>query len=174
MFDVAIAYNRYKFLGYEFLTWLWFIIDQDRNKIENPESEPVSLQIGNYIVLENQLSDSIESITIKGDDADLVEGMLALKKGAVVTELNLSYQAGDNYWRFTLKGESFNVSSIRLPETGPLRSKKDFEGIVLEKTFLVSKAFQIIDALFKQFIHIRVSPDWQKTIVPLIKKWIFS
>ena len=29
MLDVAVAYNRFKFLGEEFLTWLWFVIDQD-------------------------------------------------------------------------------------------------------------------------------------------------
>ena len=29
MLDVAVAYNRFKFLGDEFLTWLWFIIEQD-------------------------------------------------------------------------------------------------------------------------------------------------
>jgi len=90
MLDVAVSYNRYKFLGYEYLTWLWFLIENNQDKIGEPDREPLSLQIGNRVVLENRQKDAVESITIKGDDAGLEEGILALRKGAVVTELNLS------------------------------------------------------------------------------------
>ena len=31
MLDIAVAYNRYKFLGNEFLTWLWFMIETDES-----------------------------------------------------------------------------------------------------------------------------------------------
>lgn len=30
MLDVSVSYDRYKFLGYEFLTWLWFLIEKDQ------------------------------------------------------------------------------------------------------------------------------------------------
>ena len=94
MLDVSVAYNRYKFLGYEFLTWLWFTMETDREKLTKIDPELVSLDIGNKIVLENRINDAVESITIKGDDADLKEGFLALKKGTVVTEIHLSYKSG--------------------------------------------------------------------------------
>ena len=29
MLDLAVAYNRYRFLGDEFLTWLWYTIEND-------------------------------------------------------------------------------------------------------------------------------------------------
>ncbi|MBW2173517.1 MAG: hypothetical protein JRF64_02515, partial [Deltaproteobacteria bacterium] len=89
MLDVAISYNRYKFLGYEYLTWLWFVIEKDQDRIRGLGQEPADLEIGNRIVLENKKRDAVESITIKGDDAGLEEGVLALRKGGVVTELNL-------------------------------------------------------------------------------------
>lgn len=174
MLDVAVSYNRYKFLGYAYLTWLWFVIEKDQDRIKKLDREPVSLQVGNRIVLENRQKDAVESITIKGDDADLEEAILALRKGAVVTELNLSYKTGDQEWRFTIKAESLNIAGLRCPQTGSVDSEEDLEGAVLEKVYLYDKAVQLTDNLFKQFITLRVLEDWDKKVVPLMRQWIYS
>jgi hypothetical protein len=174
MLDVAVSYNRYKFLGYEYLTWLWFAIEKNQDEITKLEQEPVSLEIGNRIVLVNKQKDTVESITIKGDDAGLEEGILALKKGAVVTELNLSCKTGDQEWRFTVKAESLHMAGLKCPQTGYVESQEDLEGAVLEKVYLYEKAFQLTDNLFKQFIRLRVSEDWDKRVVPLIRQWMYS
>jgi hypothetical protein len=174
MLDVAVSYNRYKFLGYEYLTWLWFVIEKDQDEIKKLEEEPVFLQIGNRIVLVNRQKDTVESITIKGDDAGLEEGLLALRKGAVVTELNLSYKTGDQEWRFTIKAECLHMVGLKCPQTGSVESQEDLEGAVLEKVYLYDKAIQLTDNLFKQFMILRVSEDWDKKVVPLIRQWICS
>ncbi|MDM8524905.1 hypothetical protein QUF80_16165 [Desulfococcaceae bacterium HSG8] len=172
MLDIAVSYNRYKFLGYEFLTWLWFLTDKDREQLNKWDQELTSLDIGNRIVLENRLNDAVETLTIKGDDAGLEEGILALRKGSVVTELNLLYKSGDHEWRFTIKGESFNISNLKTPETGGIESKDDIEGAVLEKIYLHEKIATFIDNVFKHFIQLRISEDWDKQVVPLLRKWI--
>ena len=172
MLDISISYNRYKFLGHEFLTWLWYIIENDIELINSLQKDPVSLVIGNRIVLENKTHDAVESITIKGNDAGLEEGILSLKKGAVVTEINLSYKTGSQEWSFNIKGESLNISSLKTPETGPIEKKQDIEGVVIEKIFLFEKITKLIDSLYKEFIKKRLSNDWSKNIVPAIKKWI--
>ena len=112
MLDVAISYSRYKFIGYEFLTWLWFVMENQPQLLRQVDNELVSLDVGNRMVLENNRNEDIQSVTIKGDPAGLEEGLLALRKGAVVTELKLVYKAGNNEWRFGLKGESLNISSL--------------------------------------------------------------
>ena len=172
MLDVAVAYNRFKFLGDEFLTWLWFIIENDPGALKDLSPELSSLEIGNRIVLENRRHQAVESITIKGDEANLEEGVLALRKGAFVTELNLCFKSGDQEWRFTIKGESLNLSSFKTPFSGPIETAEDVEGAVLEKVYLYDKAIQLVDNLFKHFIKIRVSDRWQNTVIPLIRKWI--
>ena len=172
MLDVSVSYNRYKFLGHEFLTWLWFLIDKEPSIIKVLDPDLVSLEVGNRIVLENKNNDSVESITIEGDDAGLEEGILALRKGAVVTELNLQYQSGDLKWRFTLKGESFNVSSLKSPDTGPVETDGDIAGAVLEKAFLYEKVITLIDTMFNHFIRLRVSDDWNVKVVRSMKQWI--
>ena len=104
MLDVAVAYNRYKFIGEEFLTWFWFIIDTNQDVFMTIDDGFTSLEIGNRIVLENQKKEKKERITIKGDGASLEEGILALTKGALVTELSLIFKSNSQEWRFTVIG----------------------------------------------------------------------
>ncbi|NVM20808.1 MAG: hypothetical protein HWN68_03390 [Desulfobacterales bacterium] len=174
MLDVAVSYNRHKFLGYEYLTWLWFAIEKDQDSMRKLDREPLSMQIGNRIVLENRQKDTVESITIKGDDAGLEEGILALRKGAFVAELNLSFETGDQEWRFTIKAESLHIVGLKCPQTGSVNSEEDLEGAVLEKVYLYDKAVRLTDNIFKQFLTLRVSGDWDKKVVPLMRQWIYS
>lgn len=174
MIDVAVAYNRYKFLGDEFLTWLWFIIAEDQQILKKVDSEFVSLEVGNRIVLENHKKESGERITIKGDDASLEEAILALKKGAMVSELNITYTSGDLKWQFTLKGESLNISSLKTPNIGSPETNEDVEGFVLEKTYLYERMVNLLENLYAYFIKLRISDSWQNNIVPRIHKWLTS
>lgn len=172
MLDVAVAYNRYKFIGFEFLTWLWFTIENDQAYLKKLQEDLASLDIGNRVVLENRKSEAMETVTIKGDDAGLEEGRLALKKGAVVTEMNLSFKFGDQKWQFSLKGESLGVANLKTPEAGPVESRDDLEGAMLEKTYLYDKAMNFVYLIFYDFIKHRISKDWHHQIVPQIRKWI--
>jgi hypothetical protein len=172
MLDIAVAYNRYKFLGNEFLTWLWFTIDTNPSFFHTLDESIISLNIGNRIVLENNINDTSEIITIKGDDAGLEEGLLSLRKGAVVIEINLVYKAENQEWKFTLKGESLSFSGLKVPETGPMESKDEVEGIVLEKVYLFEKAVNLVNHLFNHFLKLRSTPDWNEQPVVQIKKWI--
>jgi hypothetical protein len=170
--DISVAYNRYKFVGYEFLTWLWYAIEHDPAQLNHVIPENINFTIGNRIMLQNAVHDAVETITIKGDDAGLEEGVLALKKGALVTEIHLRVTEAENEWQLTLKGESLNISNLRLPETGQIEKKEDVEGAVLEKIFLYEKILGWLDAVYDFFIKIRCSPEWNDGIIPHIKKWI--
>lgn len=172
MLDVAIAYNRYRFLGNEFLTWLWYTLENRSAQLVEIDADLSTLEIGNRMMLENRRSEGLETITIKGDAAGLEEGLLALKKGALVTEMNLIYRSGDNAWQFNLKGESLNISSLKTPETAATQTKEDIEGAVLEKIFLYEKVIRFIEGAFRYFVRLRISEDWDKQMINRMKQWI--
>ena len=115
------------------------------------------------------LADDGEQIS---DDAGLEEGLLALKKGALVTEMNLIYRSGDNTWQFNLKGESLNISSFKTPETAGTQTKEDIEGAVLEKIFLYEKVVRFVEGAFRYFVRLRISENWNKNIITQMKLWI--
>ncbi|HCY86113.1 MAG TPA: hypothetical protein DHV36_13330 [Desulfobacteraceae bacterium] len=174
MLDIATAYNKYLFLGNEFLTWLWFLIEteQDITKILG-SGEPITLEIGNSLSLENNLGDkSKEKITIKGDQAGLEEGTTALRKGAVVTDINLLCKIGEEEYKFSIKGESFNLTGLKTPAIDTSGSEDEIEGMVIEKTFLLLKVTGVIDTLFLKYIERRISENWKNEEFQEIKRWI--
>lgn len=173
MLDISVAYNRYRFVGFEFLTWLWYQIDQGGDALSACRRDAFSLDIGNRLVLENQRGEGqVETISIKGDQAGLEEAKLALRKGALVSEMNIVYLFNDQEWRFTVKGENLCVSALRTPETGSVESEEDVEGAVLEKLYLYEQVMELIDAAYHTFIQLRVSDDWNRQIKGQIGHWI--
>ena len=177
MLDIAVSYNRYKFLGNEFLTWLWFMIDthQDDQVFKDGTGTPYSFVIGNRIVCENIVEDNtLESVTIKGDNAGLEEGLMALKKGSIVTELSLSLHYLEQIWDFNLKGENFHITGLKHPETEKIEKKEDLEGALLEKVYLFGKAVELVDIAYFMFLKLRISDSWNTLIVNDIKRWINS
>ena len=171
MLDPSVSYNRYMFLGHEFLTWLWFAVEKDQPMLQFLQEDLQSIEIGNRIVIENH-SSADEVVTIKGEEAGFEEGFIALGKGAFVSEMNLIYISADQEWRFTVKGESLNISNLKTPETGSVETQEDVEGAVLEKAYLYEKVVRLLNDLFKAFIRLRISEDWKKDVVPKMKHWI--
>lgn len=171
MLDVAVAYNRFRFVGDEFLTWLWFVIDHQPERLTNVDKDLTALEVGNRIVLENHQRESVEKITIKGDQAGLEEGLLALQKGALVTEINLVYRAADKKWQFNLKGESLNISGFKIPDVARPQTREDLEGFILEKIYLYGQVAAFVETIFNAFIHLRLSNQWTRTVVPAMQNW---
>jgi hypothetical protein len=172
MLDVAIAYNRYVFLGNEFLTWIWFIIENDMQLLRQCDPEVVELTVGNRMVLENKLSNGKEIVTIRGDAAGLEEALLALSKGAVITEINLIYKSGVTEFHFTLKGESLSFSNLKLPECATNEKNEDLDALVLEKLYLYDKPFKFIDQLYIFFVKLRLSDAWREETLARMKQWL--
>jgi hypothetical protein len=173
--DVSVSYNRYKFIGHEFLTWLWFVLENQTDRVSelSGKGDPTELEIGNRVVLERRMgNDALESVTIQGDHAGLEEGMLALKKGALVTEINLVLRVSEWRWQFTLQGESLHLKQIQLPETGPVETPEEVEGAVLERMALFERITETLDGLFRQFIADRTSDTWSSDTLPRLKAWI--
>jgi hypothetical protein len=172
MMDVAVAYARFRFLGDEFLTWLWYVIEEDPDLIRKVDEEMMTVEIGNRLVLENRRQKSLERITIKGDDAGLEEGMLALRKGALVAEMSIVFRSAEHEWSCNLKGESLNFSGLKTPKVALPDSPEEMDGFVLEKIYLYDKVLQLIENLYNIFVRRRISQDWSQDTIPRLKKWI--
>ncbi len=172
MLDVVASYRRFLFLGSEFLTWLWFITENDPEGLAEAAGESITLVVGNRIVLEKKRAEDVERVTIKGETAQMDEGLLALSKGAKVSEVNLVMEIGEIKWSFNIKGENLAMSSLKVPPTGGVKVTDEIEGAILEKIGLCDKPVSIMDALYKKFILLRISEDWTTRHVPAMREWV--
>ncbi len=171
MLDVAVAMKRYAFLGPEFLTWLWYVSENTISLIAQVSGEPAEIFVGNRIVLEKSRRDDVERITIRGDEAQMDEGVLALKKGALVKDVNLVLEIGEQKWTFNINGETFALSGLKTPPTAPVRIVDEMEGAIIEKAALCEKPLEIMQKLFNHFISIRISESWRDEVLS-VRKWI--
>jgi hypothetical protein len=172
MLDTATAYNRYKFIGHEFLTWLWYLIENDDDALNLSDLPTMTLALGKRMVLENPRENHAETITIKGGYSNFETGYLPLKQGALVTEISLETKSKETTWEFNLKGESLALANMRISNLGPIESDEDIEGAVLEKIYLLEQIHSYIDTLFQKFLILRVSNQWNQNIVPQMQQWL--
>ncbi|MBF0227352.1 MAG: hypothetical protein HQK76_18055 [Desulfobacterales bacterium] len=170
--DTTVAYERYKFLGHEFLTWLWFMIENSQDEIRKIVDDAIEVEIGNRIVLAKNGESPSEVITIKGNDANLEEGMLSLKKGAFVNEISLILKLGDQQWSFSLKGENLNIGSLKTPDTAPVEKQDEVEGAIIDKVNLIEQPIKLIDKLFSKFVKSRIGNEFVNSYLVSIQKWI--
>lgn len=172
--DLSVLYHRFPFLGHEFLTWLWFMIENQPDRLPLPSMEvSVQLRTGNRMVLENRGRDGLrETITIRGSEAGLEEALLALRKGALITELHLTATIAELQWQWSLKGESFDFTAMKLPPSAPVQQADEIEGAVIERLHLLDTPFQVVDGLFASFIGLRLSPEWSDKTVPAMIDWV--
>ena len=174
MLDLSTAYNRYRFLGDEFLTWTWYLVETKPDVFRTADPDCTTLEIGNRVVLENRRSKSVERISIRGDEAGLEEGKLALKKGALVTELSLVFKTGEHQWSFSIKGESLNLSSLKTPGPSQPQSQEEMEIFLIDRAGQLNKILLFVQNLYKIFIQARVANSWASKEVSSISKWIRS
>ncbi|WP_027360670.1 hypothetical protein [Desulforegula conservatrix] len=167
MLDLSVAYKKYKFIGSEFLTWLFYVAENEAFRI----SEDLEIGISTHIVnisFENEMPK--ETLSIKGDDSvDRDECTSALRRGALVSKIRLAFEIRENIYHFTIHADWLSFSSLNLPQTESIA--EDSDGATLERIYLYNQAVEAMDKLFERFIRIRLSNDWNAA-VSNIRKWI--
>ena len=172
MLDVSVSYERYRFLGPEFLTWLWYGCEEDREGLRVSNRQSLALSVGNCVVIQKSGDGGAEEVRVRGETADFDEAMLAIRKGGLVTEIHLQCSRGEQVWRFTLKGENLAMLGLRTPPLAPPEEADEIEGAVLEKVALCEEAVNLVEALFQRFIRLRISPAWRREVVPKMRAWV--
>lgn len=175
LLDIATAYNKFQFLGYEFLLWLWYTSEKEPEVISRVAgvNRSVEVTVGNSITIEIQGGGYPERITIKGEDAGFEEAFLAINKGGSIVQINLVFKIENEEFRFTLNGDDFSVRNLKCPpsETSP-STEYEIEGAILEKWFLNSEVFGCLDSLYDHFITIRLTDELRKDLVSKIGQWV--
>ncbi len=172
MLDIAVAYHRYRFLGDEFLTWLWHGIETRNDSFCKLDPDVKGLGIAERMVIEHRDGGSKEKITIRGEDPGLEEARMALARGAWVSELGLVIRTEKQEFRFTLKAENLNLCGMKTSLPASLPSEEEAETIFLDRFDQINKLFEFIDKLFSQFLSERLSAKWQGNHLASLRRWL--
>jgi hypothetical protein len=165
-----------RFLGQEFLTWLWYKSEERGGAVflENSGTD-VEIVFEKHILLESGEGDSYEKLICQGLQADLKEARTGLAMGKKVEQARIMLVRDDHEYHFTLKGSLFEFRSVRLPKTMDGSDESDDpgaeEGRLLDRIGLYEIPMRTIDELFTMFLKKRVGEDWAPELEKL-RNWI--
>ncbi len=159
-----------RFLGYEFLTWLWFFSENSKGLIEIADNNQAEIHMGERLIL-SRPDDGNERVICTTQGSDLHEARTALRHGKMVEEAQLYMTIGENEYFLRLDSELWAIRSLRTPRQVREHDEEDTDGRFLEKMYFLEEVFACLDAAYARFLSERLNPKWDTTTWPQIKKW---
>ncbi len=173
--DLVDLIQEKKFLGQEFLAWLWFKSEERGGSIEVPGKGDVLVVFEKHMLLEYGEGDASEKVICRGLQTELKEARagLGLAKKPEQARIRIAY--GDYEFGVTLTAMIFEFRNIRLPKTVDSadegKNAESMEGRILERIALFEQLTHLVGDLFRMFINIRATKLWDEELVK-IRAWI--
>ncbi|MCE5333876.1 MAG: recombination-associated protein RdgC [Desulfobacteraceae bacterium] len=164
------ALSEGRFLGFDFLTWLWYFIEKMGGTIEAGD-KVANIHLGERMVLVLP-SDGKERVICTSQANFLHEARTALRQGKVVEELQLFIEVGENEYMLTMDSSLWAMKGLKTPKQLPDYGQEDPDGRFLEKMYFIEEVFNTVDALYLRFLSDRLTPGWDTDILPQLQKWI--
>lgn len=168
--DLIDLIETRRFLGSEFMMWLWFKSETHDGLMEVEGHGTVEVLYDDRLVLEAYLAETERNTLKGGAPAYSQEAKVAMQHGKRVAQAKLRVIKDGREWVFGYKAEGMDFSSIKIPAVLSRQEDEKF----YERMYLVEEIEQIMDALYAEFIAIRLSPQWQEAMVPAMKKWVMT
>ena len=146
-----------RFLGKEFLTWLWFQTEADDGPLRVSTGDEVTVLLDKTLRLKCDFGLTGVDVLTADNPTSLPEAKAALRIGKQPTRAGLILGTPQGEFRLTLDGQRLAVSGLVLPEDETAQD----EPAILEQRFeLVADAAHLLDALFEMFVLRRTARSW--------------
>lgn len=124
------------------------------------------------IVVRGGEGDAQETASVIGLLSSLREARLGLLTGKKVVQALARIEKDGMAWQSLIKAEDFSIGSLRSPSVERDPDSDDMDALFLEKAYLVDLYLDMLDDLYRQFLHVRLDPArWSEEEVA-VGKWI--
>ena len=176
--DLVDLIAEKRFLGQEFLTWLWWKSEERGGTVEVPEVGDVTLVFEKHMLLEFGEGESSEKIICTGLQAELQEARTGLQMGKKLEQARLLIGCNNYEFSFTLAAALMEFRNVRLPKTDGTESDKsenpeEVEGMILERIFLFEELIRVVNKMFLMFLQARVGEEWGDELRK-VRDWIHN
>jgi hypothetical protein len=166
--DLVERIETTRFLGNEFLTWLWF-------KCELYDSV---LDIGDHARCELAFENSLQLISCEVADEKLAlrcgaptsspEASEALRQGKWPSRAILRLVMGQEEFVFGFNAQTFALSGVKLTEVLTEEADERF----YERMRLLEQLEAALNDLYAEFLTVRLSSLWNKELLPVLRAWV--
>lgn len=173
--DLVDLIAEKRFLGQEFLTWLWWKSEERGGSVELPGQGDITVVFEKHMLLEYGEGESSEKCICSGLQSELKEARTGLIMGKKLEQARILIAQNDHEWNFTMAAAVMEFRNVKLPKTAAASEAGDNpeeqEGMALERIFLFEELVRLVQSLFRMFLEIRVDNSWKDELVK-IRKWV--
>jgi len=165
-----------RFLGREFLSWLWFKSEERSGAVDLPEQGDVQVNFEKYMLLESGEGENQEKLICRGLQAELQEARTGLLMGKQLEQARIRLTTRGEYEFFlTLGATLLDFRNVKLPKTMTEGDEESdataLEGRTLERIALIEELTRAVHDLFRLFLSLRLGPAWETELIR-IRKWV--
>jgi recombination associated protein RdgC len=174
--DLVDLIQEKRFLGQEFLAWLWYKSEERGGNVELPGTGDILVIFEKHMLLEYGDGADCEKLICRGLQTELKEARAGLALGKKPEQARIRLGRGDFEFSVTLTAATMEFRSVRLPKTAGADHGDDpdsLEGQILERIGLFEELTSLVNELFRMFIKVRSSGQWSEELVK-IRSWVNS
>ncbi|MEN9360526.1 MAG: hypothetical protein RL095_2061 [Verrucomicrobiota bacterium] len=116
-----------RWMGRDFLTWVWFMAEQDGGKFTVPDLGEFAVGVDGPLTLAAEGEGSHESVLRKGVPTGAPEAAAALASGKKLRAARLMIGRPDEAWHLSLDADSLGFRSVKLPDGEKMNKQDRFE-----------------------------------------------
>ena len=163
--DLVNLIEKRRFVGREFLVFLWFESELFDGQIPVDGFGPCELRLENWITL----SCDKEQARLKGVMPSAEpEAHQALRQGKLPAQARLRVTVGELEYAFAFQGDTLALAAVKIPSM----VKDEADNHFYERMYLVEELESLVAALYAKFIAIRLSAAWEQQVLPAIQAWV--
>ena len=165
--DVLERVESTRFLGPEFLLWLWLRAEIVDKPIALPEFGDFDVWLDNQITLQSDI-DPNERVTVRGAaPSGSPEAREAVRAQKFPVRARIAIRNEERDFACVLVAHRFAVASGKIPAV----LTKDTDDAFQERMTLVERLSQSLDGLYAAFLRDRLSALWKEAWEPAIVSW---
>lgn len=186
-----------RFVGRELLLWIWMESELFDATLSTTEHGSFGLWVEGRLVLD----EGKESTTIKGTTpGQHREAKESLLRGKMPERAGLHLSFGDKDCTLTLRGETLAFGALVPPakekeersamaviagapppkkrkksaDAGPSGGSGDggFHEALCDRMHFAGEVEAVVTSLYRDFLRLRLSPAWDKDVVPALERWV--
>lgn len=174
--DLVDLITEKRFLGQEFLTWLWYKSEVRGGSIELPGEGDITVVFEKHMLLESGEGESSEKIVCTGLQAELQEARTGLQMGKKLEQARIVIGHSNYEYSFTLGASLMEFRNVRLPKTEATEqqsgeNREEVEGMLLERIFLFEQLVRMVNSLFRLYLDHRLGSQWSEELEK-IRTWV--
>lgn len=173
--DLVDLIEEKRFIGQEFLAWLWYKSEERGGSVEIPGMGDILVVFEKHMLLEFGEGEASETVICRGLQTELKEARAGLGLGKKPEQARLKIVRDEYEFGVTLTAATFEFRNVRLPKTVAGRDEGDdpdsLEGKILERISLFEELTNLVGELFTMFINIRASSKWPDELLK-IRTWV--